>query len=62
MEWEQDTLVDWIKGWVQSPQMAPDYDKKVPKFEKKVREFEKAPESNRKYLKKFEGHIDRNVV
>ena len=35
--------------------MAPDYDKKVP-------EFEKAPESDKKYLKKAGGHIDRNVA
>ena len=42
--------------------MPPDYDKKVPEFEKKVPESEKVPESDKKYLKKVGGHIDRNVV
>ena len=49
--------------------MAPDYDKKVSEFEKnvpeskkKVPESEKVPESDKKYLKKAGGYIDRNVV
>ena len=40
----------------------PDHDKKVPDYDKKVPESEKVPESNKKYLKKAGGHIDRNVV
>ena len=42
--------------------MAPDYDKKVPDHDKKVPESEKVPMSDKKYLKKAEGHIGRNVV
>ena len=40
----------------------PDYDKNVPEFEKRVPESGKIPESDKKYLKKAGGHIDRNVV
>ena len=53
---------DYDKKVPESEKKVPESEKKVPESEKKVPESEKAPESDKKYLKKAEGHIDRNGV